>query len=55
MEVLRNDLNLLIDDFGLKPEMRDAIKAYYDLLNDYKTKRGDNGVIHAKGVYLPFM
>jgi hypothetical protein len=55
MDVLRRDLNLLVDDFGANKPLREAIKAYYDLLDDYKDKRGDKGVIHARGTYLPFM
>lgn len=55
MEVLRNDLNMKIDDFGGFPMLRDAIKAYYDLLDDYRVKRGDKGVLHARSAYVPFM
>lgn len=55
MDVLRHDLNMIIDDFGKIVPLRDAIKAYYDLLDDYKMKRGDKGVLHCKGMYVPFM
>jgi hypothetical protein len=55
MDVLNNDLNLLIDDFGKNAALRDAIKEYYHLLDDYKTKRGDKGVLHAMSMYVPFM
>lgn len=55
MDVLREDLNLLIDDFGQNQALREAIKGYYDLLDDYKSKRGDRGVLHVKGHYVPFM
>jgi hypothetical protein len=35
MQVLRNDLKLLIQDFGENPELRDSIKDYDRLLQDY--------------------
>ena len=55
MRVLIERLNLIIDDFGAKPEINDKIKRYYDLLDDYMVKQGNQGVLHVKGVYVPFM
>lgn len=55
MEVLRQDLKLIIDDFGANPTMRDGIRNYHSLLADYMTKRGNMGIIHTTGTYLPFM
>lgn len=55
MHVLVNDLDVIIDDFGAVPDLRDEIKNYYDLLDDYMAKRGNKGVLHVKGLYLPFM
>lgn len=55
MEVLRRELNLLIDDFDAKPDVAIAIKDYYSLLDDYMMKRGDNGVLHTVGQYVPFI
>ena len=54
MEVLRRDLKLLIDDFGEHPELSGKIKDYHSLLTDYMAKRGNRGVIHTIGAYLPF-
>lgn len=54
MEVLRRDLKLLIDDFGEDSELSDKIKEYHSLLTDYMAKRGNRGVIHTIGAYLPF-
>jgi len=55
MDVLRRDLNLIIDDFGEKPELHAKIKDYHSLLADYMVKRGHTGMIHVAGAYLPFM
>jgi len=55
MEVLRQDLKLIIGDFGANPTMRDGIRNYHSLLADYMTKRGNMGIIHTIGTYLPFM
>ena len=55
MEVLVNDLNLLIDDFGKAPALSTTIRGYHDLLSDYMAKRGTKGVIHLAGSYNPFM
>jgi hypothetical protein len=55
MEVLRRDLNLLIDDFDATPELGAKIKDYYGLLDDYMVKRGNAGVLHTVGQYVPFM
>jgi hypothetical protein len=54
MEVLRRDLRLLIDDFDEKPEVGTTVKDYHGLLDDYMTKRGDQGVLHTVGQYVPF-
>jgi hypothetical protein len=55
MEVLRRDLNLLIDDFGTNSAISSAIRSYHDLLTDYMTKRDTQGVVHICGDYRPFM
>ena len=55
MEILRRDLNLRIDDFDKAPILGDCIKDYYNLLADYMVKRGNTGVLHIKGAYLPFL
>ncbi len=55
MEVLRRDLNLVIDDFDATPDVGAKVKNYYGLLDDYMVKRGNNGVLHTVGQYVPFM
>jgi hypothetical protein len=55
MEVLRRDLNLLIDDFDENPDVGAKIKDYHSLLDDYMIKRGNTGVLHTVGQYVPFM
>lgn len=53
MQVLREDLGLLIDDFGKNRELNDAIKGYYNPMKDYMSVRGVQGSLHAKGRYMP--
>ena len=55
MEVLRTELDLLIDDYGTDKELDRLIKSYHELLEDYKGKRADHGVIHTPGLYLPYL
>ena len=43
ISVFNNDLNLLIDDFGTDPALaglKDSVKSYYRLVQDYMQKRG---------------
>jgi len=54
-DVLQNDLNLKIDDFGQNPDRSSSIRAYYDLLRDYMAKRSCRGVVHTKYAYGPFV
>ena len=54
MEILQQDLRLKIDDFGANPPLNDCIKQYYNLLSDYVIRRGNTGVMHTVGTYLPF-
>ncbi len=55
MEVLRNDLNLVIDDFGANEDIASSVSSYHDLLSDYMAKRTNRGVVHIPGDYRPFM
>jgi hypothetical protein len=55
MEVLRKDLNLLIDDFGADENRSSVIRSYHDLLSDYMARRTARGVVHIPGDYRPFM
>lgn len=53
LEVLRNDLNLQIEDFGEKAETNRCVREYYKLLRDYMAKRGHRWVIHSHQNYTP--
>ncbi len=55
MEVLRRDLNLLIDDFDEDPALGSKVKDYHSLLADYMVKRGNEGALHTVDQYVPFM
>ena len=53
-DVLQKDLGLIIDDFGTKPSMNNAIRSYHRLIDDYMAKMGSRSVIHTFGDYTPF-
>lgn len=55
MEVLRMELDLLIDDYGRNEELNQLIKSYHELLEDYRSKQAHHGVIHTPGLYLPYL
>ena len=55
MEVLRKDLNLLIDDFGFVHDLNIAIRSYHKLLKDYMARRTHRIVIHAYSDYIPIL
>lgn len=55
MEVLRRDLKLLIDDFGARHDLADAIHNYFRLLQDYKMRRAhDEFVVHCEGRHVGY-
>ncbi len=54
MEVLRNELKLKIDDFDSHETLGNQIKSYYNLLEDYMTKRSHPGAMHRERAYFPF-
>ena len=53
-DVLENDLNLRIDDFGSDEALKKIIRDYHTLLEDYRGKMGHRGVVHTAGNYRPF-
>jgi hypothetical protein len=50
-EVLRDQLNLKIDEFGVHG---DTIRRYHDLVSDYTQLNGHFGTVHAPGSYIPY-
>jgi len=55
MEVIRRDLNLLIEDFGADSALTRPVHDYYRLLKDYQLRRGhDVFVIHTGGAYVGY-
>ena len=46
MDVLRNDLKLLIDDFDERPELGRQIRSYHSLLNDHMGDQESDSVLH---------
>ena len=53
-DVLENDLNLRIDDFGSNEALKRIVRDYHTLLEDYQGKMGHRGVVHTAGNYRPF-
>jgi membrane-bound ClpP family serine protease len=57
MDVIRNNLNLLVEDFGTEPHLVDINKrvcAYYRLLKDYMERRGWEYVVQTRGGRFSF-
>lgn len=53
MEMLRRDLNILIDDFGDDPQFAERVHDYFRLLQDYRARLGHFAfVIHTRGRYV---
>jgi len=55
MAVLRDELNLVIEDFGAKPKLNSHVKSYYNLLRDYMVKRGFGGIVHVREQLRPVL
>lgn len=53
MEVLRRNLNLVIDDYGNDSSKNSAIQEYYDLLDDYMSRIGTRMIVHTPGSFIP--
>jgi hypothetical protein len=54
IDVLRQELKLKVDDFGVDPTLGPAVREYYRLLKDYMMRRGHDVVIHRDGQYEGF-
>jgi Serine dehydrogenase proteinase len=55
MDVLVNDLNLQIEDFGSKPRRRTAVHGYFRLLKDYRMRRSHGFfALHTRGRYVGY-
>jgi hypothetical protein len=52
-DVLINDVQLQIEDFGADLELDDAIRRYYKLLKDYMMRMGQSAVIHNGFKFTP--
>lgn len=48
IEILRDFLNLMIEDYGTNPELSSLIDGYYSLLDDYIIKNGLQMFIHTR-------
>lgn len=55
MHVLRNDLNLKIEDFGEDADLSKQIKDYHQFLDDYMAKIAAYHFVHTKNVCLFFL
>ncbi|MEM6833961.1 MAG: serine dehydrogenasease [Pseudomonadota bacterium] len=48
MQVLRHNLNLIIEDFAEDATLNEAIRSYYRLLQDYLHRRGSEAVVQSR-------
>jgi hypothetical protein len=48
MNVLRNELNMRIQDFGEDAELSEAIRNYFGLLSEYMIINEFSHLVHAK-------
>ena len=55
MGVLREDLKLIIEDFGQSSDLNGAIKDYHKLLRDFQSTVHHHSVIHTRHEFLPLM
>lgn len=53
MQVLRDDLNLEIEDSGADEKKNEAIRTYNRLRGDYMNKLDCRGIVHMPGQYIP--
>jgi ClpP class serine protease len=53
MEILRNDVGLKIEDFGVKDCVNNCIRRYYKLLRDYMMKLGTPSAVHVLKNFFP--
>lgn len=51
-EILENDVNIQISDFGINRELSEAINSYTKLLQDYMGKRGHSIACHVRKRYV---
>jgi len=54
-DVIENNLNLMIDDFGNDADLSKDIRGYHELMADYMMKRGAQAAVHFAGRYVPNM
>ena len=52
MAVIDRDLNLLIEDFGAKPDLNKAVRSYYGFSQDYMSQVQHTIVVHVPGSYV---
>lgn len=55
MAILRNEINLKIDDLADDPDRHEKVKQYDGLLADYMRKMGVGGMLHIVGRFRPLL
>jgi hypothetical protein len=50
-EVIREELKLIVEDFGANQVLNQAVRAYYRLLQDFMMRLSHSLVIHTQGMY----
>jgi protein-arginine kinase activator protein McsA len=54
MQVLKRKLNLQIEDIDAAANVRDALRNYYELLENYLGTIGASGALHTSDLLVPF-
>ena len=54
MQVLKRKLNLEIEDIDANTSVREALRNYYDLLENYLGTIGASGALHTSDLLIPF-
>jgi len=54
LQVARNDLQLVIEDFGEDPELSQRVRDYHGLFIDYTAMRGVDMALHTSEQYWPW-
>ena len=51
MARIRQDLNLVIDDFGQQPKLNEGIRRYHRLLTDHMSKMNQESIVQTRQLY----
>ncbi len=53
LELLQEELQLKIEDYGRQEELKEVITSYHSLFEDFTHKNRLNGAVHVAGKFVP--